>query len=67
MILYYISLIADSSDMGSQTSREKQHRVKCYPPDTLRGRFHREKYSCAHVLYYIILHYGALTVYYVML
>ena len=44
------SLLADSSDKGSdKTSKEKQHRVKCYPPDTLHGRFHREKYRCAEV------------------
>ena len=38
----------------SQRSKEKQHRVKCYPPDTLHGRFHGTPlYIVYSMLYHI--------------
>ena len=47
-MLYY-SLIADSSDKGSDSGQKKSNIVKSYAPDILHGRFHREKYRCAEV------------------
>ena len=49
--IYIYSLIADSSEQRSHGRLKKSNieSVKCYPPDTLHGRFHRNKYRCAEV------------------